>query len=416
VAIFEPAPKTAPGAKPSPGTRFFLRLFFPLAVIYLVTTTWSPPYGVDTLTNILTAREIATEGDVYLDDYTELARRRYQGRVSWVIAVEDTAVSQYPPGAAILAVPPYAVWTGNDVVWQETVDDEYEIHFSVPAIAPAAITTALTVAAGLGFLGLALRQITSNRTAMAATYALGLGTGVWSVAADKLWLHTADVLYLGAALWFSTFAFAASGIAFGLAILTRPHTAVIALGTGLGRALDLRKWRPAVLIGVFAGLGLGALLLYNWVVFGSPTISGGYSWGASDVIARGRVGFLRNVWGAMFDIKRGLFVYSPFLILLIPGLGAGWKVAPRWARGAALGGLLYMAVQLAANRFSGGAGFLGYRYPIELLIAAAPLLTLAYTEWTAHRPLARRLFFIALIASVPIHAFGQDFCLRYGCV
>ena len=76
--------------------RFFLFLFVPIAAIYLATATWSPPYDVDTLTNALTAHELATSGDVFLEDHEQLAARRFQGYVSWVVPAGDTAASQYP--------------------------------------------------------------------------------------------------------------------------------------------------------------------------------------------------------------------------------------------------------------------------------------------------------------------------------
>lgn len=394
--------------------RFFTAVFVPLAALYLATATWRPPYDADTLTNALTAQEIGRDGDVFLENHVQLTAAEFQGVVSWVVPATEGAASQYPPGAALLAAPLYAVWPGDGFV-RTTTHSGVTVSYQVPEIAPAAISAALAVAAGVAMIGLALRRLGGDRDAALAALALGLATGVWSVAADKLWLHSADVLYLGLGLWMAARFYLLSGLGFGLALITRPHTVLIAAGTGLGRSLDVRSWRPAVIIGSGTLAGLVALLLFNGAVFGAASISGGYDVAAGSYVTDGVLTFARNLWGAGFDLTRGLFPYSPFLLVLLGGVAKAWRAAPQWVRGAALGGLAYLLVQLASNRFSGGSGFWGYRYPIEALVAAAPLLFLAYREWVSKRPVAQRLFVVALAASVGIHAAGALRCARYLC-
>ena len=65
--------------------------------------------------------------------------------------------------------------------------------------------------------------------------------------------------------------------------------------------------------------------------------------------------------------------YSPFLLILIPGLREAWRNSPDWVKGASIGGIVYLLEQLKANRFSGGTGFIGHRYPFEALNAAAAI-------------------------------------------
>ena len=116
------------------------------------------------------------------------------------------------------------------------------------------------------------------------------------------------------------------------------------------------------------------------------------------------VGYVRNIGMALFSPTRGLLVWSPFLIVLLPGLPAAWRAAPSWVRGGALGGLVYLLVQYKANRYSGGDGFAAYRYPLEALTASAPLLLLSYTEWVAQRPRVAQAFRVLVILSVVAHA------------
>ncbi len=199
-----------------------------------------------------------------------------------------------------------------------------------------------------------------------------------------------------------------AGLGFGAAVLTRPHTAVIAAANGLTQAWQRRSIRPAVEIGVGSALGLAALIGFNALVFGSPSITGGYSDSfATNATSAEVSGFFRNIFLALVHPTRGLLVYSPFLILLIPGIPAAWRKAPAWVRGSALGGLIYLLVQLKANRYSGGDSFWGYRYPLEMLAAAAPLLLLSYTEWVRGRSdLLRRVFVYLVVASVVLTAAG----------
>ena len=153
--------------------------------------------------------------------------------------------------------------------------------------------------------------------------------------------------------------------------------------------------------------GLAAILFYNSAVFGDTAISGGYgSSFVENVTSNDLWSYVVNVAGGFFDPAKGLLIWSPFVLFLLPGLPRAWKAAPAWVKGSALGGLLYILVQYKANRFSGGSGFFTYRYPLEMLAAAAPLLLLAYREWVAPRVLISKLLVAATVASITIHAVG----------
>ena len=154
---------------------------------------------------------------------------------------------------------------------------------------------------------------------------------------------------------------------------------------------------PAMKLGIGAFLGLALLVWYTWWVWGRLTIAGGYG----DVFVNRALSgewfaYLENLSGALFDPFHGLLTYSPFLIVLIPGLREGWRQAPDWAKGAAVGGVLYLLIQLKANRFSGGEGFTGYRYPLEMLAASGAILFLSYRHWVRERPLARLALWITI--------------------
>jgi alpha-1,2-mannosyltransferase len=199
----------------------------------------------------------------------------------------------------------------------------------------------------------------------------------------------------------------APGFAFGAAVLTRPPTALIAAATGIYRSWKEHSLRPILGIGAGALIGLALFVAYNNHVFGSASISAGYGTGFEEQALSGDpIAYAKNTFLGAFSATRGFLLWSPFLLVLLPGLRAAWKAAPSWVRGSALGGLVYLLVQYKANRFSGGGGFFTYRYPLEALTAAAPLLYLSYREWVASRVLATKAFAVMSSVSVVAHGLG----------
>lgn len=393
------------------GIRLFAVVTIPLFTLYLATASWTLPYHIDTVTNVFTAWELANDGDVILQDHEALATPEYKGTIAWIVPAGDSVASQYPPGAAALAVPLYAIWPGEAsyiTAHNEQVDVP-SVQVLLPPLGPAAITSAAVVAIAMGLLALVFRALVDARTALLAAYLAGLGTGIWSVAADSLWQHGPASMWIIAGALLSIHHRQWAGLAFGLAILTRPHIALVAAGNGLTMAVRERSIKPALQIGIGSALGLAALAAFNAAVFGSPSITGGYSDAfATRTASLDILDYLGNVALALVDPARGLLVFSPFLILLIPGIPAAWRKAPSWVRGSAIGGVVYLLVQLKANRYSGGDSFWGYRYPLETLAATAPLLLLAYTEWLRHQSaLLRRAFVYAAVGSIVLTALGS---------
>jgi len=203
----------------------------------------------------------------------------------------------------------------------------------------------------------------------------------------------------------------AGGLAFGIAAVTRPHTALVGLAVAAARWIEDRKLWGAVGAAALTVAGLAAVVTYNAWLFDGASISGGYGDSlVTRLMSSSNLGwYAGNLVGALIDPTRGLLVYSPFLVFLIPGLPYAWRESPWWVRGAAVGGALYLLVQLKANVFEEGDTFFSYRYPLEALTAAAPLLVLAYSGWVARRPSVKWLFFVAVGLSIVFQAVGVLF-------
>ncbi|MBT8214514.1 MAG: hypothetical protein KJP12_04750 [Acidimicrobiia bacterium] len=268
---------------------------------------------------------------------------------------------------------------------------------------PATATAALMTATAVSVLHLSLRRLVTPGTAVVAALVFGTATSTWSVSANELWPHGPAQLFLALGmLGLTASRYLTAGVSYAVALLIRPVTAVIAAVSGLYLGWRTRSWRPVILVGVGAAGGLALLVLYNQLVLGtwSPVPP---SYGQSFVLRAGR----QSVWAYFGDVigmlvhpRWGLLVFSPFLLFSLLGLREAWRTADPWVKASALSGLVFILIHLRLNRFWGGLLY-GYRYPLEMLIVAAPLLLLSWRLWFDRAsPFMRRMFWLAVAVSV----------------
>lgn len=368
------------------------------------------------MTNNITAWSLVTHGTPVAVGYEglESARGEFHPGLPWLRHSERGPLAQYPPGAALTALPVYGIArlldsqgppfaelgpaTGTIVVG----------HY--PPRWPGVVAGALSTALAGGLVALSVAHHDGRRTALIAAGVFGLGTTAWTVAGTDLWQHGPGMLWLTAAV------FAAqrghdgrAGLALALAILVRPHTALIAAGIGLGAGLARRSVRPVLTIGILSSLGLVGLISFNAWAFGSPSITGGYSSTFAENLTGSGADQWRwygaNIARGLFSPHYGLMVYAPFLLVLLPGLAAGWRRADPVARWAAVGGLAFLLVQWKANRASGGSAFWAYRYPLETLSVSVLLAVAAWQALDAGH-WARRALVPAVAVAVALQAAG----------
>jgi alpha-1,2-mannosyltransferase len=284
-----------------------------------------------------------------------------------------------------------------------------------PTIYPAGAAASAAAAGAIAVLFVVFNRITTRRRALQAALIAAFATATWTISADAVWPHGPDQLWLAILIFaLSSRNYYVAGLAGAAALLTRPLTAIATAVSGVFLSVAHRSWIPVLKVGAASSLGLLGLLLYNRYAFDAWTITpGSYHAfvgqfaGQSDSYDPTNVPALaKNIAGALVSPARGIFVLSPFLLILIPGVPAAWRAAPSWVRAAAVGGLGYAAVHLWANNFAGGAGFYSYRYTIESLTLLSPMLLLCWTEWVAQGLWRRRLFMLAVVVSVSEHAAG----------
>src|SRR5262249_6402272 len=146
--------------------------------------------------------------------------------------------------------------------------------------------------------------------------AFALGTDTWMIGSQGLWQHGLAELLIVVALLLLTGTCTAGralavGVLFGLITANRPPDAFLVAAMGL-YGLRWAKRRAWLL---FAGgaVPVGLVLAYN--LWAAGAVFGGY--GLLNAGKFLRHDMLASLAGLLFSPARGLFIFSPFLILLL---------------------------------------------------------------------------------------------------
>lgn len=335
-------------------------------VTYLATMS-TARISNDATTSSLGAWQLAATGAPWLED-VDYSSLEHPDFLLWIGPGADGHLVPFrSPGSILAAVPAYGV--------------ARLLGASDFSLAPGSVTAALLTAVAMGLFFAAMRPKIGARWAMVATAALGLATPVWSVSADSMWTHPVTLVGIaGMAFASSRDDWWLAGMFGGIALWGRLHMALPVAILGLGVALARRDPRIAVKVGIPSLTALGLASLWGHWLYGGWSPSGGYdvagytqrATDSSDVLGR-----LVNHVGMWVAPDRGILVWTPVLVLLVPAVIRSWKGLPAWSRWLAIGGLAYLLVQAQLNAFLGGSGFYGYRLSLEFLVSVAPVLVLS---------------------------------------
>jgi hypothetical protein len=281
-------------------------------------------------------------------------------------------LNTFGPGAALAALPvlaPLRVLAGDlrahpEVLW-----------FG------AKLAASLLVAASAVFVFLTARRWVEPRPAVALALAYGLGTAVWSTSSQTLWQHGASECFLAGGVYFLCRArdrlrdAAWSGALLAAAVACRPTSAILAVAAAL---YLLRVDRRAFAALAMAALPLAAALaahnawhLGSMFRFGQTEISRAIALQKTGSADLWQTPILAGVAGVLASPSRGLLVFSPWLVLAVPGAALAWRDAERWGalRAVSLGALAMLLVEARWFDWWGGWCY-GWRRLADL----APLL------------------------------------------
>jgi hypothetical protein len=239
--------------------------------------------------------------------------------------------SDKAPGGAAVALPGFALAT---VLWRLGGGDiESEAGWLFTSWVATACSMGLLTALGGVCLFRLLCRWSSARAALVTTLGIFLGAAPFPYA-TQMFTHGMVVGLIALMLWWLRVApgeapevpqrhLVLAGLAAGLALASEFTAGLVLYALGL-LVLD-RDLKPALRFAWAAVLPLCLVPLYSWICFENPFVIG-YSHQASyDPMREGLYGIREPSFKTMLELTvgpcRGLFFWSPFLLLALAGYG-----------------------------------------------------------------------------------------------
>jgi hypothetical protein len=335
---------------------------------------------------------------------TLVQQRRGPTETHWIRKGRDgRAVSLYPVVLPVLASPLYvppALYLRSRGWPEEEVDRTARVMEKLVASVIAAGSVAL--------LYLLLRRRATPRLAVVLSLVYAFGTTTWVISSQALWQHGLAQLLIVSALLLVTgpatpVRVIAAGAVLALVAGNRPPDALLAAAIGLcALSWAGRRWTWLIAAAVVPA---GAMLAYNLALAGHW--AGGY--GLAGKASHFQHGLLSGLAGLLFSPTHGLFVFSPFL-LLVPlafrrvGAEDEHRRLTR-ALGVAMGLQILFYSKLD---WSGGASW-GPRWLTDLVPVLFWMLPPAVAGL---RGLRRLVFASACVAGIAIEAIGAFWYLN----
>jgi hypothetical protein len=395
------SPRTGPGRDRLTAVGIFVLLF----VVYNSNGREIGSY--DTQATKFAARELLLRGTLNLNHVVG-ATPEYASRWGFILAADGNYRSVYSPVPAVIAA---------GVTWPLWKTGLVDIRAPLAPALIAVLAASILVSLAVTFAFLHARQSLPRGRAVLLAAGLGLGTGFWNMASRTLWQTETAVFGLGlAVLAFATPGERISGrgaIAIGLGLgltgATRPQLAPIVAVLLAGTWIRAHPRHAAAATALVGGVMLCAFAA-NLRWFGHPLGALPLLQEMNAQVHRTAASFevrAEGLVGLLISPSRGLFVFSPVVLVAVAGmsrsLAAGWRLAPRWCLLAILAQFgLYGSYAV----WWGGHTY-GPRYLVDALPVAVPLAVVAMAR--PRGPGARVLAGAALVWSIVVAATGA-FC------
>jgi hypothetical protein len=414
-----------------------LCVFFVLLVCYIYAfPRWADPNQNSRLDMVVA---VVDDGTFRIDDYVE-------NTVDYA-KIGEHYYSDKAPGVAFLGIPVYAALRGflqlpvmdgvmdrlaNSEAFKATLREggtgllEHKVRFAIAQVALTITASALPTA----FMGVLMYRLLARFTSLPwPRVAVVLGYGLLTPAfayAGAFYGHQLSAACLFAAFYLlfrdterlSTLALLTVGFLLGYSVITE-YPSVLVMGVifvyTFIRLTDRRRIGWVVLTGASIAIGW---MVYNTAVFGSP-LELGYS--HSELwIEQHHTGFMsltmprwEAIWGITFSAFRGLFLYSPALLLAVPGFVLWYRSGKhRLEFWVALTSVLAMLLFNSSSIMWWGGFAVGPRYLLPMLPLAALQSVFVLRKWGDRvwlRALGIGLGAWSLIATWGLTLAGQAF-------
>ena len=293
----------------SGGADWLLRAAAPVALFFVVVVTHCTGVitSYDSIWSIPVARSLLREGNTDLDEYpAQLAANGFYGTE----LIGGHYYSIFPIGPSLVALP---VVYALDAAGVALADGKIERMTASIVVGLTAVLLYLLARRSLGVPG-----------SLLVALIFAFGTAAWSTATRALWQHGPSMLMLTLGLWIVVLArdrprlvqLAALPLAFSYVI--RPTNAIAIV---IMSAVVWLEYRRYVLHYLLWGVVVAVPLVgFNWAVYHS-LLSPYYL--ASRIGHSGR--FAEASLGTLASPGRGLFVFSPILLLSLYGMWLTWR-------------------------------------------------------------------------------------------
>lgn len=348
-------------------------LFSAVFLVYLNTGRHHSTSG-DTIPAKLIPISILAEHDLDLDEFYD---GLYEGHRYSVVQQGDHWYSAYPIFPGLTALPFYAAvaWfhpKGFDT-WRLTYSlPDGDLLYQVPRFLEhysASLIAALSVVVVWNIL---ILQIGRNSLALWLTLGYTFGTSLQSTASWALWMHGPSCLFLALTIYglhqkhiAFNYGMLLAGLCAGWAVACRPTNMIpiALLGFWCVITYRTRAWRFWAGCGIIlGGIGIANYLLYHRLL-------GGYA-GQTSLFSQFDPLVLLAL---LFSPSRGLFLFSPFLLIIT--VSAIITLRTQWRTRAAF--CLYAALALCGLYACWGPWAGGHSFGPRLLTETGLLLILA---------------------------------------
>jgi hypothetical protein len=292
-----------------------------LGIVFVYSLNGRPLTAGDTIPASYVPLSLLREFDFDLDEFTFL----YEDGMPWFLQrINGRVVSAYPPWAGVLATPVYLL----PVLGGLTAPSPW-IH-DLEKFA-ATLITALSVV----LLLCTMHRLTNEKIAWLIAVVYAFGTSSFSSSSQALWQHGPSQLFVTLTLYCLVRGLhepryiAYAGFTLGSAIICRPSNVFMAMPMA---TYVLLRQRDQLLGFCLAAMPpILSFMTYNMLYNGSP-VSTGFAVG---IIDPGRLWTLgthlfgtplqKGLAGILVSPSRGLFIYSPILLLSFVGMVMVWR-------------------------------------------------------------------------------------------
>ena len=378
----------------------------------------------DTLPAIFLPVSILKEGTIYLDTYYDMMIERYPhpddkdqvlGLTPFYLQkIGDHYLSAFPLISGLLALPVYffPVIFGLPITWD-----------SLAVLAHVSAALIVAISGGALFILVKKHFGLDEKKARLLTWIYLFGTINFALVSQGLWQHGALELFLILTLLF-TFEkkYLLSGLALGLAILSRPTAAAIApflfLLVLLGlfkphlKATEqkLSRQKTLALGKYFVGIALSAAFFYWYTnAYYLDVSNNGYS---DQLFVGWQSRFPEGFLGLWLSPNKGILVYSPIFLFSLAGIYL-LKKAKKLTSAESFRYLVFFGAVLTHTLILGrwkhwyGGWSFGYRMAADII----PFLVLLLVPFLQSDVFTKykKLFYGFLVVSVVIQLFGIVF-------